>query len=178
MRRNNTGSQQVYACCSDASDPAQTTAPRRGFALLIVLGVLICFGIWLASLSYTMSGSRNRFLVVLRQTKAHFLARSALQHFFLKVKTMQRALPEAILVLEEDAQSEHRLAQSFTTDILLPDILLPDIDTSEGRSEYGINRFSIGVIDRQQAVMTVNVSAFGTIGGFTAGIDRVLRISR
>lgn len=150
------------------------TFPRRGFALLIVLGLLVCFAIWIASLSWTMTNSRNRFQTVIRQSKAHFMARSALQHFFLKVKTMQRSMPEAMVVLEEAPSHKWgQLSQTF-----VDDILPPEFAPSAKGEEYGISSFTIGVIDRNRSVMTMEIAAEGTVDGYTAGIRRIQRITR
>lgn len=51
----------------------------------IILGLVLCLAIWMASLSWTMTNNRSRYQQVLKSRKAYFMARSGMQHLLLKL---------------------------------------------------------------------------------------------
>lgn len=146
---------------------------KRGVALPIVLGLILCLGIWIASLSYTMSQSRNRFQQMIKIRRAYFLARSALQHFFLKVKTLQRQCPKAMTALYEASKDDWNvLSKSF-----IEDIKVPNENNGSYWGKYGIASFTIESIDKETAQFAVKITANGNVDGFGESINRVQRVS-
>lgn len=145
-----------------------------GIAMPILFGVVLIMGFWIGSLSLTMSNSRSRFQKAVRNRKAYYLARSGLQHFFLKIKLTQRHLPEAMLVLENASKAEFpRLSSAFTEDVVLP-----FVTNDEFRGTYRISEFKIGVVDHMRAAMTMEVVSEGNYEGSLQTIQRVQRVSR
>ncbi len=145
---------------------------RRGIAIPIVLGAILCLAVWIGSLSWTMSNSRSRFTQVLKLRRAYFMARSGLQHFFLKVKVFQRMHPEAISVLQSSRRDQWPvLSQSFVEDIKIP---------SEGETgyHYEISSFTISSQDIERSEMAIEILARGNFEGFPDTIKRVYRVSR
>ncbi|MFZ5950684.1 MAG: hypothetical protein ACOYXC_08260, partial [Candidatus Rifleibacteriota bacterium] len=63
---------------------------RRGIAMPIIMGLILCIAIWIGSLAWTMTNSRSQYQKIIKSRQANFMARSAFQHFFLKLRTMQR----------------------------------------------------------------------------------------
>ncbi|HOT30468.1 MAG TPA: hypothetical protein PLU72_20005 [Candidatus Ozemobacteraceae bacterium] len=147
---------------------------RRGIALPIVFGIILCFAVWVGSLSWTMSNSRGRFMYAFKLRKAYFMARSALQHFFLKMKVMQRRLPETMAVLEGASTADwNALSSSFIEDIVIPE----DAPASYTLS-YGIDSFSIGSRDLEKGEMTIEIVAGGKADGLGESIRRIYRVTR
>ena len=106
--------------------------------------------------------------------RAYFMARSALQHFFLKIKIMQRRAPQAMMALEKaDAQHWRLLSQAFIEDIVLP---APEENTVS--AHYGIGSFSIGTVDLARGMFTLEITALGRIDGVGESIHRIQRLSR
>jgi hypothetical protein len=155
---------------------AWSSNPRRGIALPLVLGLALCLAVWVGSLSYTMSQSRHRLKQAVKYRRAYFLARSALQHFFLKVKTMQRQAPQTMLALEGAAASDwDLLSRAFVEDLVMPE----DATLGLGdRARYGVASFTIGSVDHLHGAMTMEILAVGSVEGYTDTIRRVQRISR
>lgn len=151
-----------------------TELRRRGIALPIVLGIILCFAVWVGSLSWTMSSSRNRFAQAFKLRKSYFMARSALQHFFLKMKVMQRQLPETMAVLD-GAQAEDwpALSSSF-----IEDIVLPQESPASYSLAYGIGSFTIGTRDLEKGEMTIEIVAEGKADGVGESIRRIFRVTR
>lgn len=147
---------------------------NRGLAMPIVLCMILCTGIWLASLSWSMTNSRARFQHLIRLRSSYYLARSALQHFFLKVKFMQRNYPETVLLLETSPEEDlSRLTKAF-----VEDIIQPGYAGENHKGEYGIIDFSIGSIDHDRGAITMEILAQGSFEGTSESIRRVQRISR
>lgn len=147
---------------------------RRGIALPIVLGIVLCFAVWVGSLSWTMSSSRSRFTYAFKLRRSYFMARSALQHFFLKMKVMQRQLPETMAVLEGAPDADWpALSSSFIEDIVIPH----DAPASYTLS-YGIDSFTIGTRDLEQGEMTIEIVAGGKADGVQESIRRIYRVTR
>jgi len=148
---------------------------NRGIALPMVLGLVMCLGIWIGSLSYTMSQSRNRFQQLVKIRRSYFLARSALQHFFLKVKTYQRLYPQAMNTLYKASKSDWDvLARAFVGDIILP----PESINWEFSGKYGISSFTIESMDNDTAMMAIRITANGDVDGLKETICRVYKVSR
>lgn len=147
---------------------------RRGIALPIVLGIILCFAVWVGSLSWTMSSSRSRFTYAFKLRKAYFMARSGLQHFFLKMKVMQRQLPETMAVLEGAPNADWpALSGSFIEDIVIPQESLSSYTLS-----YGIDSFTIGTRDLEKGEMTIEIVAGGKADGVGENIRRIYRVTR
>lgn len=151
------------------------TVNKRGMALAIVLGLVMCLSIWIGSLSWTMTNSRSTFQQVLKTRRAYFMARSGLQHLLLKIKTMQRHCSEAITVMEKAEADERKLLKSvFIEDIIVP----PDDNYTGEKYDYRVSEFNIESIDYEQAKLTLQVGAEGSFGGQKNSISRLIRISR
>lgn len=151
-----------------------TTLHRRGIALPIVFGTILCLAVWIASLSWTMSQSRHRFTQALKFRRAYFMARSALQHFFLKVKVMQRRNPEVMSTLyQAKPEKWPALAQTFVEDIILP-MESPGVY----ESKYRVSSFSIDVQDVTKGEMVIQILAEGDVNGARESIRRVYKVTR
>jgi len=151
-----------------------TLLTRRGIALPLVLGAILCLAVWIGSLSYTMSNSRHRLARTMKLRKAYFLARSALQHFFLKVKTMQRECPEAMNALYQARPEEWGiLSEAFVDDVT-------HIRGSSGSKdhEYKIAKFTIGSQDVRNNEMSVEIVAEGDVEGAGETITRIYKVTR
>lgn len=148
---------------------------KKGIAMPIILGLVLCIAIWVGSLAWTMTNSRSRYQQVIKSRQANFLARSAFQHFFLKLKTMQRLCPQSIKVLEEANQDEKKnLHGVFIEDIIVP----PDDKFSGEKLSYKINDFNIESIDFDRSLVTIAVRSEGKYGGAKNNLKRLVRISR
>ncbi|MBF0498724.1 MAG: hypothetical protein HQM09_01215 [Candidatus Riflebacteria bacterium] len=147
---------------------------RQGVALPILMGVILCLAIWITSLSWTMSNSRHRFTQMIKIRRAYFMARSALQHFFLKVKTMQRRSPESMTALYQATPAEWgNLSKAFVEDLLNPQ------DTGGSYSgTYGIANFSIESQDTDKGEMSIQILAQGNVEGAGETIRRVYKVTR
>lgn len=147
---------------------------RRGIALPIVFGTILCLAVWITSLSWTMSQSRHRFTQALKFRRAYFMARSALQHFFLKVKVMQRRNPEVMNTLYQARPEKWpALAQTFVEDIVTPMELPGAYD-----SKYHVASFSIDVQDTAKGEMVIQILAEGDVSGARESIRRVYKVTR
>ena len=134
---------------------------NRGFFLILLMGVVLVAAFWIGSLSVAMSNSRSRFHRSIRERKAWYLARSGLQHFFLKMKLAQQQVPEGIeLLINADESGFSRLSAAFIEDIVLP--YLPGDHYGGG---YRITEFS-----------QTEVVSEGSYEGSTQAIRRVIRI--
>ncbi|MBI3037496.1 hypothetical protein HYY75_00395, partial [bacterium] len=129
---------------------------------------------WVASLSWTMTHTRSRFQKAVKIRRAYFLARSALQHFFLKVKLLERLCPQAMQTLYQ-AQGPQRtiLSNSF-----LEDVVSPSEIGGSYPGKYSISAFSIGSISREKLEMSVEIKAKGVIDGESETIQRVYKVNR
>ncbi|MGM0599038.1 MAG: hypothetical protein ACQETH_04390 [Candidatus Rifleibacteriota bacterium] len=141
----------------------------------IILGLVLCLAIYIASLSWTMSNLRSRYQQVLKSRQASLLARSAFEHFYLKFKTMQRLRPESIKAIEQaDSDEIDKLEGIFCEDIIVP----PDNDSSNRKFSYGIKGFKVESVSHEEAVITLEVIAYGSYGGKESTLKRLVRISR
>ncbi len=148
---------------------------RKGLALAMVMGLVLCLAVWIASLSWTMTNSRSSFQRVLATRKAYFMARSAMQHFLLKIKTMQRQAPELMEVIEKANDDEKkRLYSAFTEDILVP----ADDNLTGELYHYKISDFNVESIDYDSAAVTLMIESEGGFGGRSNKISRLVRVSR
>lgn len=147
---------------------------RRGIALPLVLGAILCLAVWIGSLSWTQSQSRHRFNKTIKIRRAYFMARSALQHFFLKIKTMQRQNPEAMRTLYQARPEQWTvLSRSFCEDILNP----RENDGSYGGT-YRIGSFTIESQDADAGEMSIQILADGSVEGAGESIKRVYKVTR
>lgn len=147
---------------------------RRGIALPIVLGSVLCLAVWITSLSWTMSNSRHRFTEALKYRRAYFMARSGLQHFFLKVKVMQRRNPEVMNAMYQARPDQWQpLSQAFVEDVVIP---MESSGSYEGR--YKVASFSIDVQDPSKGEMVIQILAEGEVNGARENIRRVYKVTR
>ena len=147
---------------------------RRGIALPLVLGAILCFAVWVGSLSYTQSQSRHRFNKTIKIRRAYFMARSALQHFFLKVKTLQRQNPETMRMLYQARPEQWaNLSGSFCEDILNP-----RETTGSYQGSYRISSFTIESQDPEHGEMSIQILADGFVDGAEESIKRVYKVTR
>lgn len=148
---------------------------RKGMALAIIMGLVLCLAVWIASLSWTMTNSRSAFQRVLNTRKAYFMARSAMQHFLLKVKTMQRKAPVTMEVIEKANEDEKKkLFPAFTEDIVVP----ADDNFTGEQYHYQISKFDVESIDYDSAAVTLMIESEGSFGGRSNKISRLVRVSR
>ncbi len=148
---------------------------RHGIAMPIILGLVLCIAIWIGSLAWTMTNSRSRYQLVLKTRQANFMARSAFQHFFLKLRTMQRYCPESIQALEQANDDERKkLNAVFVEDILVP----PDDKYTAEKVSYRIKDFRFASIDYERSLLTLEISSEGVFGGEKNLLKRLVRIGR
>jgi hypothetical protein len=103
------------------------------------------------------------------------MSRSALQHFFLKIKTVQRQFPGAMKALEMANKDEwEKLSGVFVEDIVVP----ADNSYTGEKFSYRIRDFSIDSVDYENSRLTIQIKAEGNFGGEKNGISRLLRVSR
>ena len=149
---------------------------KNGMAIPIVLCVIVCFGCYIVSLSWSMANSRNRYEKTLNNRKAYFMARSGIEHLMLKIKTMQRHCPDTMLALEKAPEEEKNILNTvFTGDIIIP----ADNDYKKlDKYEYRINEFKIESVDMENSSLVLHIESIGKCGGYTDNIKRLVRISR
>ena len=149
---------------------------KNGIAIPIVLCVIVCFGCYIVSLSWSMANSRNRYEKTLNNRKAYFMARSCLEHMMLKIKTMQRHCPDSMLSLENAPTEEKSLLNSvFTGDIIIP----PDKDYKKNNKyDYRVTDFKIESVDKNNSSLILQIGVTGKYGGYSNNIKRLVRISR
>ena len=148
---------------------------RHGIAMPIIFGLVLCLAIWVASLSWTMTNSRARYQQVFKARKAYFMARSGMQHLFLKLKTMQRHCIEAMQSIENANDDEKKLLYS----VFIEDVIVPPDDSYTGEKyEYRVNEFKVDSIDHEESKLTLQVGVEGSFGGQKNSISRLIRISR
>ena len=139
------------------------------------MGLILCIAIWVGSLAWTMTNSRSRYQQVVKSRQANFLARSAFQHFFLKLRTLQRLCPESVKALEEANEDERKTLNGvFVEDLIVP---ADDKYTAE-KVSYKIGDFRIVSIDYEKAYVTIEVSSEGNYGGEKSLLKRLVRVSR
>ena len=149
---------------------------RKGIIVPIVLCIILIVFAYIISLSWAMSSSRSRYENTLNSRKAYFMARSAMEHIELKIKTMQRYCYEAILNLEQASDEE----REFIYSIFVKDILTPlDNNISKEPLEYHINEFKIvSKDDVESSSFTFEIKVTGKYGGYESSIKRLIRVSR
>lgn len=148
---------------------------QRGLAMPVILGLILCIAIWIGSLAWTMTNSRSRYQQVIKSRQANFMARSAFQHFFLKLRTLQRHCPEAIKALEQaNADEKKKLHAAFVEDILVP----PDDKYTAEKVSYRINDFKFASIDYERSFLTIDISSEGRFGGEKNQLKRLVRLGR
>jgi hypothetical protein len=102
------------------------------------------------------------------------MARSALQHFFLKVKMMQRLSPDVMRTLYQARPEQWTvLSRSFCEDILNP----RETDGSYPGT-YRIGSFTIESQDTENGEMSIQILADGTVEGADESIKRVYKVTR
>jgi hypothetical protein len=150
-------------------------ADKRGLALPIILALVLFLAIWIGSLAWSMTNARSRFQQVYKARKAYFMARSGLQHFLLKLKTMQRNGIESMRALEQANADEKKILYSvFLQDIIVP----PDNSYSGEKYEYRVSEFNIESVDYESSRITLQVETEGGFAGQNNSISRLIRVSR
>ena len=150
-------------------------ATRRGIAMPIIFGLILCIAIWIGSLAWTMTNSRSRYQQVIKSRQANFMARSAFQHFFLKLRTLQRQCPESIQALEQANNDEKKkLHAVFVEDIIVP----PDDKYTAERLSYQISDFRFVSIDYEKSLLTVEIHSEGRFAGEKNRLKRLVRLGR
>lgn len=141
----------------------------------IILGLVLCLAIWMASLSWTMTNNRSRYQQVLKGRKAYFMARSGMQHLLLKLKTMQRHCIESMRAIEEANDDEKKLLYAvFIEDIIVP----PDDKYTGDRYDYRVREFKVESVDLDDGRITLQTGIEGSFGGQKNSISRLIRVSR
>ncbi len=148
---------------------------RKGIAMPIIFGLVLCLAVWVASLSWTMTNSRSRYQQVLKGRKAYFMARSGMQHLLLKLKTMQRHCIESMQAIEDANEDEKKLLYG----VFIEDIIVPPDDKSTGdKYDYRVREFRVESVDLEDAMLTLQVGVEGSFGGQKNSISRLIRVSR
>ena len=158
------------------------TLSRRGIAIPLVLGVVLCLGMWIAVLAQTSSNSRAQFQRLLKLRRAYFMARSGLQHFLLKVKHADRANPNLLAdifalgqdgrqVFAEAASNAPSLRGKPLAEIFISDVLPPDEVVGSYSAAYRIASFSISSLSRDE--MAIEIKAEGRCDNVAESITRV-----
>ncbi len=148
---------------------------NNGIAMPIILGLVLCLAVWVASLAWTMTNGRSLYQQVLKSRKAYFMARSGMQHLLLKLKTMQRHGVESMQAIENANEDEKKLLYAvFIEDIIVP----PDDNNTGEKYGYRVNEFKVESVDLEEARITLQVGVEGTFGGQKNSISRLIRVSR
>lgn len=148
---------------------------RKGIAIPIVLVVVLCFGCYIVSLSWSMSNARSRYQQTLNNRRAYFMARSGMEHIMLKLKTMQRHCCDSMMSLENAPEEDKDLLYKvFTEDVLIP----PDNHYTGEKFEYRVNDFGIESVDLEACMLTLRLEVLGKYGSYQNSIKRLIRISR
>ena len=148
---------------------------KKGLAIPIVLCVILCLGIYVVSMSWSMSTARNRYTKTLNNRKAYFMARSCVEHLLLKIKVMQSRCWDSMLALETKNEEDKVLYNSvFKEDILVP----PDNNYTGEKFEYRLNEFSVDSVDLENSRITINIDVTGKYGANKNGIKRLMCVSR
>lgn len=151
------------------------TQNRKGIAIPIVLAVVLCFGCYVASLSWQMSNARSRYQRILNDRRAYFMARSGMEHLMLKLKTMQRHCCDSMMALENASDEDKDLLYKvFTEDVLIP----PDNSYTGEKYEYRVDKFNIESVDVEACRLTLDIEVVGKCGGYKNSIKRLSYISR
>ncbi len=141
-------------------------------SILCVLLLIIChifFSFW------SMSVSRSRYENTLNSRKAYFMARSAVEHIELKIKTMQHFCYESILNLEKAPDDE----KNFLFSVFMKDILVPfDNQISKEKLEYYIKELKILPNEKDTSSLTFEIKVTGVCGGYESSIRRLIKVSR
>jgi len=121
---------------------------NNGIAMPIILGLVLCLAVWVASLAWTMTNGRSLYQQVLKSRKAYFMARSGMQHLLLKLKTMQRHGVESMQAIENANEDEKKLLYAvFIEDIIVP----PDDNNTGEKYGYRVNEFKVESVDLEEA---------------------------
>lgn len=163
------------------------SSPRHGIALPLVLGAVLCFALWVIVLSQSVSQAQLATQKQIRQRRAYFMARSALQHFLLKVKHADRLNPavvEAICAEEQPEDAAARVRQvhpprqrrGTLAEMFVADVHSPLSVAGQPALGYHIESFLISSLNPQE--MAVEITAVGRCETSEDKIRRVYRISR
>ena len=141
----------------------------------IILGLVMVLALWVASISWQMTNSRSAYQRTQQSRQAYFLARGAIEHFLLKVKTMQRQAHESMMVIEQANADEQRiLSRTFLEDIAV----LPDNQFTAASHNYTIKEYAIESVDSVHGILTMRVVAEGAFGSEKNELSRLFRLSR
>lgn len=148
---------------------------QKGLAMPIILGLVLVLSIWVASISWQMTNSRSAYQRSLQSRQAYLLARAGIEHFLLKVKTMQRQSHESMMAIEQANAEEHNvLSRTFLEDI----VILPDNQFTATSHSYIIKEYAIESIDSVHGILTMRVVAEGSFGSEKNVLSRLFRLSR
>lgn len=148
---------------------------KKGIALPIVLAVILMLAFWIGNISWRLSQNRSQFQRIYKTRKAYFMARSSLEHLFLKLKMIQRHTTESMLAMENANDSEKKILYSaFTQDIIVP----TDNNNTVKIYKYRVKDFNIESIDYKNSKITLQIAVEGNYSGQSSSISRLVRISR
>lgn len=148
---------------------------QKGLAMPIMLGLVLVLAIWIASIAWQMTNNRSAYQRVLQSRQANFLARAGIEHFLLKVKTMQRQSHESMLAIEQaNADEQKILARTFLEDV----VILPDNQFTATSHSYTIKEYAIESVDSVHGILTMRVVAEGSYGSEKNVLSRLFRLSR
>ena len=151
---------------------------KKGFVLsviIIIIGLLFVI-YFIVSRSWSMSLSRSRYENSLYNSKAYYMARSGMEQIILKLDTIKKYCPEAILNLEQAPVSE----RNYLFSVMMEDIIIPPHDDykKNEKLEYSVNEFKIFHINTETSTLTFEIKVKGKYSGFESSIKRLISISR
>ena len=141
---------------------------------IILFFVVLYFCYYIVSLSLSMSEARSRFEKTYNNTKAYYMARSAVDQVFLKLETMNHYNDDSLFTARNLPQSERKIFYlRFAEDIFIP----PGGSDNKAKYEYRINDFKLVSTDSNVSSLTFELKATGNYEGYENSIKRFISIS-
>lgn len=143
---------------------------KKGVALLLVVLLVVISSLYYALFLWEKIHSQRRPQRLDKINQAIFLARAAIEHFILKVKTLQKQAPNTIMTIFLDLHTNSHLLKVFIEDILV----LPDDDYTAATCHYSLVDFSVESLKLEQNKVTMLVNSVGTFSGERVALTRLL----
>lgn len=146
---------------------------KKGLTIPLVLCIILIIVCYIISLSWVMSISRDRFENTINNQKAYYMARSAMEHIELKLRTMHHYCYESITNLENAPDNE----KDFLFSVFIKDILKPlDKIITDEKLEYNVNEFKIFSFNKESSTLTFEIKVTGKYGGYESSVKRLISI--
>ncbi len=143
--------------------------------ILFFVVLYLCY--YIISLSLSLSEKRSRFERIYNNTKAYYMARSAMDQAILKLETMNHYQDDSLFASENLPENEKRLLYlRFMEDIIIP----PGSTDNKEKYEYRINDLKLMFNDSNVSSLTIELRAignYGSYGGFKSSIKRFININ-